>query len=165
MISEHGNVADCSTADPSPGAVDPNIEFCSPSAAGAIACWKSATPHRLLCLDVYRGHHRVAKIKRTGKFAPTAVPAPADTAPLLMVLSDGDHCEIRDGGAWSTRKTNPKYPTYGCTHGNVWADSNAPHAGINESRSAWTVELGAADGKGAVHLAHVAKAYFVGTAS
>src|SRR5437016_6012756 len=47
---EKGLTIDCTGASASPGAVDANIDLCSPSAAYAIACWKSATAHQALCI-------------------------------------------------------------------------------------------------------------------
>lgn len=165
LHSEPTGSVDCSGKSPSPGAVDPDIEFCSPSAEYAVACWKSAVAQRALCMrnprskDVYR-------IPRTGAFAPTAVAPVAYRAPLLMKLADGDFCAIRDGGAWGSLDGHPNlFGTYACIKaGIVWATSTARHFGINESHPLWTVQTAPA-GHHALVLRHIVKAWFVGTKS
>lgn len=155
---------DCSFADPSAGAVSRNIESCSPSVEYAVACWKAAAHKSVLCLRDARVK-RLVRIPRMGKFAATPPPKPADRAPLLVVLSDGTHCTIRDGGAWGQLKGHPRlFGTYSCDrHGAVWARSSAPHSGVNESHASWTVRT-AEFGKRHLATRHVARAYFVGTA-
>jgi hypothetical protein len=153
----------CDVAAPSPGAVNRNIEFCGPSAEYAVACWKAAAPHRVLCMRNPRRPHLV-RIPRVGKFAGTA-PAPADQrAPLLMKLADGDICSIRDGGAWGTLPGHPNlFGTYSCRQdGAVWAASSAAHMGVNEANAAWTVRT-AKFGSNTLVTRHVVKAWFVGT--
>ncbi|HVT22367.1 MAG TPA: hypothetical protein VHE57_13375, partial [Mycobacteriales bacterium] len=66
---------DCSFKDPSVGAVSPDVEACSPSAAYAIACWKSADPGRVLCTRD-PSSHALYELPRDGKFAKTAVAQP-----------------------------------------------------------------------------------------
>jgi hypothetical protein len=51
LKTEPAGSVDCSSKQPSPGAVDFNIEFCSPSAEYAIACWNAAVAHRVLCVS------------------------------------------------------------------------------------------------------------------
>jgi hypothetical protein len=140
---------DCSGRDPSPGAVDRNIEECSPSAAYAIACWKAATAHHVLCTR-NPSSHRLYRIPLTSSFAKTAVAKPKSRAPLLIVLTDGTRCSIRDGGAWAILKSHPNWSgSYSCTkHGVVWASPHAKHYGINESTASWTVHTGSAAGTG-----------------
>ena len=158
---EQGEI-DCSFADPSPGARSKNIEVCSPSAAYAIACWKAAAPHHALCL---RDPHlnKLAKLKLSGHFARTGLAPRKQRAPLRLVLADGTHCMIRDGGAWGSLKSHPKWnATYSCDkHGDVWAAPKAAHWGVNESKPAWRVHTAKA-GKGRVVVTRrVALAYFV----
>jgi hypothetical protein len=154
---------DCSGAGASPGAVSKNILECSPSAEYAIACWKSATPKRALCMRNPR-NHKLAKIPYTGSFAHTAPPR-TNGAPLAITLGDGDKCSIRDGGAWSTLKAHPKWNgEYSCVNdGVVWAPPSSHHYGLNESHAQWTVHTGAASGDGPVVVRNVSRAYFVGT--
>lgn len=160
---EPSGSVDCSTPDPSPGAVDPNIEFCFPSAEYAIACWKSAAPHRVLCIRNPRSKE-VVRIPRLGSFAPTGVAPRRDRAPLTIKLGDGDICSIRDGGAWGSLPGHPDlFGTYSCVHdGAVWAGINAWHRGVNESNPVWTVRT-AHIGTHTLVTRRVVKAWFVGT--
>lgn len=164
VTGEPSEQVDCSVKSPSPGAVSPNIEFCSPSAAYAVACWKAAAPHRVLCLPNPRNKHLV-RIPRNGAFASTGLAPRAQRAPLLIRLGDGDLCSIRDGGAWPGLPGHPKlFGTYSCTKdGAVWATATAKHQGVNESNPVWTVRT-AHFGSHKLVTRHVTKAWFVGTA-
>lgn len=165
LHSEPTGSVDCSTQVPSPGAVSPNIEFCSPAYEYAIACWKSAVAQRALCIrnpnstDVYR-------IPRTGAFASTPVAPVKYRAPLLIKLGDGDFCAIRDGGAWGSLTGHPNlFGTYGCVNdGIVWATASAPHFGINESQVLWRVRVAPAGNHDLVTKS-VVRGWFVGTHS
>jgi len=161
---QRGMSVSCTPAEPSPGAVSRNIEECSPSAAYAIACWKSVTPHRTLCLRDPR-RKAVDSLRLSGRFAPTRVARRRDRAPLLMVLTDGTRCFIRDGGAWGTLKSRPHwYGSYSCSrHGVVWAPPRASHYGVDESHPSWTVRTAPFNGRRLV-TRHIRRAYFVGTA-
>lgn len=164
---QHGESIDCSAPPfPSPGAVDRNIEECSPSAAYAIACWKAAQAHQALCIR-NPSSHRVYRIGLTSSFAKTAAVKARLRAPLLIVLNDGTRCTIRDGGAWSALKGHPNwFGSYSCTrHGVVWSPPKSTHFGINESSASWTVHTGSATGTGKLTVRHVKRAYFVGTAT
>jgi hypothetical protein len=165
LKTEPTGAVDCSSKEPSPGAVDINIEFCSPSAEYAIACWNAALAHRVLCVRNPRSKD-VIRIPRIGAFANTSVAPAAFRAPLLMKLADGDFCSIRDGGAWGTLTGHPNlFGTYACVHaGIVWASASARHFGVNESHPVWTVQTAPA-GNHALVTRHVAKAWFVGTHS
>ncbi|HMC69779.1 MAG TPA: hypothetical protein VKJ07_11550, partial [Mycobacteriales bacterium] len=165
VTSEPTGSVDCSTKQPSPGAVSPNIEFCSPSAEYAIACWRALLQNRVLCMrdprtkDVYR-------IPRIGAFASTPVASVFYRAPLVMKLGDGDFCSIRDGGAWGTLNGHPNlYGTYSCVNaGIVWAYNSSAHFGVDETHPIWTVATAPA-GNHTLVTRHVVKAWFVGTAS
>jgi hypothetical protein len=155
----------CSPANPSPGARTKNIEFCSPSYEAAVACWESATPHHALCLRDPQTKV-LAKLRLTGGFAPTKRAPKKQRAPLSLVLTDGTVCSIRDGGAWGTLQSHPKwYGTYSCSHhGVVWSPPNADHSGIDESQASWRVRTAPASGKGKkIVTRHVKRAYFVAT--
>ena len=160
------SVVDCSFKDPSRGAISPNIENCGPSAAYAIACWKSATPKRVLCMQD-PSKHVLAEMKRQGRFAPTKLAKPRDRAPLLIVLTDGSRCQIREGGAWGQPKGHPNlYGAYSCDkHGVAWlyakGSHNDPHNGVDESSASWTIRTGNSQ----IVWRHIAQAYFVATAS
>jgi hypothetical protein len=162
---QHSGSIDCSERFASPGAVNRNVEECSPSAAYAIACWKSATAHRALCMR-NPSSHRLYSARLTSSFAATAAVKAKLRAPLLIVLTDGTRCSIRDGGAWSSLKSHPKWTgSYSCTkHGVVWSPPHAKHEGVNESAASWTVHTGSATGTGELTVRHVKRAYFVGTA-
>jgi hypothetical protein len=165
MTTEPGGVVDCSIVSPSLVAVSANIEFCSPAAEYAVACWKAALAHHALCMRDPRSN-QVVRISRSGPFAAT-VPVPAvRRAPLMIKLGDGDICRIRDGGAWAQLPGHPDlFGTYGCKHdGKVWATASAPHQGVNESHPVWTVRT-AHFGSSTLVTRHIVKAWFVGTAS
>jgi hypothetical protein len=164
--TERTGSVNCSFAEPSPGAVSRNIEFCSPSVEQAVACWKSAAAHRVLCIR-NPGSHNLVRIPRSGKFARTKLAPRVQRAPLLIVLRDGTRCDIRDGGAWSTLKSHPNWVgRYSCDHhGDVWSPATATHNGVNESKPSWTVRTAARTGKGPVTVRPIARAYFVGTAT
>jgi hypothetical protein len=157
---------DCSFPDASPGAVGRNIEECSPSAEYAIACWKAAEAHHALCMRD-PSSRRLYRIRLMSSFAKTAVAKSKSRAPLLIVLTDGTRCSIRDGGAWAVLKSHPKWTgAYTCSrHGVVWAPPHAKHYGIDESATSWSVHTGSATGNGTLTVRHVKRAYFVGTAS
>jgi hypothetical protein len=164
---QHGGSIDCGAPPfPSPGAVDRNIEECSPSAAYAIACWKAAEAHHALCLR-NPSSHRLYRIRLTRSFAKTPAVKAKLRAPLLIVLTDGTRCTIRDGGAWSILKSHPKwFGSYSCSrHGVVWSPPHSKRFGVNESAASWSVHTGSAAGTGKLTVRHVKTAYFVGTAT
>ena len=154
---------DCSDAGASPGAVNKNILECSPSAEYAIACWKSSTPNRALCMRNPR-NHKLAKIPYTGPFAHTAAPH-TNGAPLAITLGDGDKCSIRDGGAWGTLQGAPELDRRVLVRQRRrrLGAAELDHYGVNESHAQWTVHTAAASGEGPVAVRNVSRAYFVGT--
>ena len=152
----------CSPAFPSPGAVSPNIESCYPSAEYAIACWKAAAAHKVLCMRNPRAR-KLVRIPRSGPFAPTPLAPASERAPLSMVLSNGTYCSIRDGGAGPSRAGHPHWTaTYYCDNGKIiWMRPGAKHLGVFERFPSWTViEAGAT---GLIVARHVLRAWFVGT--
>jgi hypothetical protein len=159
------DVVECNFAEPSPGSISPNVEECSPSAAYAIACWKAATAHEALCMQ-NASSHKLSEVKLDGKFAATKAASAYDRAPLYLVLTDGTHCSIRDGGAWGFLKSNPHYTgSYSCSdQSNVWAPPKSGHYGVNESAATWTVRTASESDKGPLVTRDVASAYFVATA-
>lgn len=164
VMSEPTGSVDCSFAEPSPGAVSPNIEFCSPSAEYAIACWKAAKRHHVYCMRDPR-KKQVALIPRAGAYADTAIAKRRDRAPLLIVLGDNDVCTMRSGGTGGTLPDHPKlYATYYCVRdGAVWAPASPAHLGINESTKVWTVRTAVAGSSNSLRTRRVKTAYFVGT--
>jgi hypothetical protein len=163
ITSNHDFQVDCRLREPSPGAVSPNIEWCSPTVAYPVACWNAAAPHRVLCLQDAR-RSNLMRYARTGRFAPTSLAAPDKRAPLWIRLADGDFCSFRAGGAWPQLPGHPRlFGTYSCQHdGAVWATLSAAHYGVEESRASWTV-LTAQFGHHHLVTRHVARAFFVGT--
>jgi len=162
VMPEPSGGVDCSFPDPSPGAVSPNIEFCSPSAAYAVACWKAAAAHKVLCMRDPRVR-QLARIQRLGPFAPTGLAPASDRAPLSMVLGNGAYCTIRDGGAGPERAGHPRWvATYYCDNGGiVWMRPGARHQGVFEGAPSWTVIV--AGTSGPIFARHALRAWFVGT--
>jgi hypothetical protein len=161
--AEPTGLVDCSFPNPSPAAVSRNIEFCSPNAEYAVACWKAAVVHKVLCLRNPRAH-KLVRIPRDGPFAPTGL-APADErAPLSMALASGDYCVFRAGGTAPTRAGHPQWiATYYCNSGKiVWMRPGARHYGVNETSDSWVVTVAGPTGPIFVH--HLSRAWFVGTA-
>jgi hypothetical protein len=163
---EKDDVVECAPALTSPVSISPNVEECSPSAAYAVACWKSATPHQALCLENPR-RKQLTAAKVSGKFSPTKPVSKTRLSPFGIVLTDGTYCTIRDGGAWGQMKAHPNYfGSYSCTrHGVVWSPPNAAHYGVNKSSASWTVQTGNGAGTGGLTTRHVARAYYVATAT
>ena len=135
------SVTDCST--PSPSAVADDVYYCSPSAAGANACWPS-TPGSLLCVDNPwdRSLHRVAY---SGALPPVQHPATPD--PFALTLDDGTRCLFRNGGAWGGR-ADGYVGVYGCgpqggpNPAVLWLPSQGQGSCIDRSQEVWTVKVG-----------------------
>jgi hypothetical protein len=154
---------DCGTTpsntQASPVAVDDNILSCSPSSAYAVACWKDPAPFVVVC---YRDPWNKKLVRMPIGESFPAVTAPSPAQPLGLLLSDGDHCLIRNGGTWNGLAQHPGwYGTYSCARdGAVW-DDNAD--GINQSSPRWTVNVAPISGAGPLNTRGVIKAYFIGT--
>lgn len=161
VVKESGGV-DCSFPQASPAAVDPDILFCSPDAAYAVACWRSATPHHVLCLRDARTH-KLAKLPVLGKIAHTT--PYRIRGPLDLRLRNGLTCTLRAGGAGATLHQHPQWAVYYyCTHNQaIWAPMNAKNWGINRFHPVWTAHVGRADGTGKVAVRRVARVWLVGT--
>jgi hypothetical protein len=162
VTGEPTGSVDCSFANPSPGAVSPNIEFCFPSAEYAVACWKAHALHRVLCLRNPR-QHKLVRIPRQGAFAPTALAPARQRAPLGLMLVTGTYCSLRDGGAGPMRQGHPQWAaTYYCNDGKaLWLRPGAPHLGVFMRFPSWTViEAGES---GPIVARHVLRAWFAGT--
>lgn len=161
---EPSGLVDCSTPDPSPGALSRNIEWCSPSYEYAVACWKSATPQHVLCMR-NAAVRQLVKIPRSGAFASTSRAPWLERGPLVLVLTDGAHCSIRNGGTAAVLQQHPTWnATYYCTsNGAVWAPPGAAHQGVDEATPTWTVRTAPVSGYGNVVTRNVARAYFVAT--
>ncbi len=155
-VTEAGAV-DCPEGAAAAVSLSRNVHECNPSAAAADVCWASATPRHVLCLrDPW-----VPTLTELATSTPLApVGAVAAPQPFGLELSDGDHCRIRNGGAWGHPRSHPTYiGFYSCTkHGAVWG----ARTGIDMSAPRWIVLVG--DGTGALEYQTVVKAYYVRTA-
>lgn len=135
-----GQASDCAT--PSPSATADNVYYCSPSAAGANACWPS-TPGSLLCVD-NPWDKRLHRVTYGGPLPPVQHPATPD--PFALTLDDGTHCLFRNGGAWGGR-ADGYVGAYGCgdTVTNVavlWLPDQGAGTCIDRSGPVWTVKVG-----------------------
>jgi hypothetical protein len=156
-VVREDSTVDCPALTPSPVSLSRNVYACSPSAAGADVCWASATAGHVLCLRDPRAKV-LAELKLAAPLRPAR--ATATPQPLGLELSDGDHCRIRDGGAWGRPAAHPDYVGfYSCTkHEAVWGAK----AGINMGSPTWTVVVGGDTGP--LVTRNVLKAYYVTTA-
>jgi hypothetical protein len=156
------NSVDCTTSvEASPAAVDNNIIFCAPDSAYAVACWTASyQAGSLLCLQ---DPWNTTLTAVTVASPPPDRQAPATPHPLGLVLDDGDHCLLRDGGAWAARHDPTEYGTYSCAKdGVIWGPEGSD--GITRSAATWTVRTGPTSGTGALTAHTVRTAYFVGAA-
>ena len=131
------SVSECTV--PSLSAVADDIYACSPSAAGADPCWPSA-PESLLCLDD-PWNKQLHRVTHSAPLPP--VQAPAITDPVALLLDDGTHCRLRNGGAWGGRDDG-YVGVYGCGGANavLWLPSQGPGTCVDRSTPAWTVKIG-----------------------
>lgn len=155
---------DCRYHYQSPGALSPNIGWCSPSAATAIACWKAAASRKALCLTNALKPELTRFPLLHGVWTSSQVLPSERRAPLAIQLANGRYCQIRDGGAWELLPHHPNlYGTYSCGRRvAVWAPAGAPHNGVNESQPSWTVRVGRFGHRTLVER-HVVRAWFVAT--
>jgi hypothetical protein len=156
VVSED-NTVDCPSYASSRVSLSRNVYDCNPSVATADVCWPSATPQHVLCLR-NPWVPTLAQLRISAPLRPVrAIAAPL---PLGLELGDGDHCRLRDGGAWGSPQAHPNYVGfYTCTkHEAVWGAKT----GINTSSAAWTVLVGAQTGPLVTRT--VVKAYYVTTA-
>lgn len=160
---ETPGVLNCTAGMASPGAVDPDILECSPSAEPAVACWLSHVPHRSLCLLDPRKKHLVS-LKRDGVMAQSLPAVTSKRAPLALRLADGNYCSIRINGAGAILQGHRRYGvTYYCQHGQAaWAPFAGRTWGIDRSQPVWRVRTAPANGHGKLRTRNVAKVWFVG---
>lgn len=161
-VTQGSGTVDCRFPGASPAAVDPNIVYCSPNAAYAVACWNSARPRYVLCLQDARKAHLV----RYRHSEPVAQTMPLKVrAPLDVRLGDGKYCTLRVGGAGPSLKGHPRwYASYYCTHRTaIWARMGTTNWGINRTHKIWTVKIAPEINNGTLHTRRVFRAWFVGT--
>jgi len=141
----------------SSSAVSDGITACGPSALYLPSCWHSGA-RGLLCLRD-PGERVLVRIRLQGAY-PTAR-APHVPVPQELVLGDGEHCEIRVGGAWGTVPGHPRWlGFYSCDHGALYGPPRS--SGIDRSHPRWQVNEVSA--RGVIHHRVVRKAVDVGTA-
>jgi hypothetical protein len=141
-------------------AVNDNIVFCPPSVAYAVVCWKDPAPSTAICFpDPWS--KKLVRMPSEGSL-PT-VTAPSKAQPFGLLLSNGDRCKIRDGGAFSQLEGHPDlYVGYFCTSGKVlWGKQGS--SGISRSTPTWTVQAAPESGSVPLKTLRVVKAYFIGT--
>jgi len=144
--------------------VDAGIIECGDSALYGVACWPAAKAGTVLC-DRDPFGRQLAQIP--ARFV-TKLPVTHEPAvPFGLELDNGEHCKIRDGGAWSKPEQQPSYVGYyECgSHGAVWGPpDDYKTGGVNQSSPQWTVIVGASSGEGALVRHRVVTAAFVGMA-
>ena len=162
-VSRQAGSVDCSFGLASPGAVDPDIVQCTPSAANADACWLSRTPHRTLCLLEPRTT-KLFSVRYKDVMAQSLPYLAAKRGPLGVRLADGTYCNIRMNGAGNPLQGHPNYGiAYYCAHGQaIWAPFSARNWGIERSHPVWTARTAPADGHATLRTRNVAEAWFVG---
>jgi hypothetical protein len=148
----------------SPVAVDTGIFQCGASADYAVACWRSARRGTVLC-DRDPFGRQLAQIPV--EFVAVTDSAAPPPVPFGLELDNGERCNVRNGGAWSSPKQHPRWVGYyGCRSGDiVWAPvAAAATGGIDKSSSQWTVTVGAGSGESPLVRHRVVTARFVGMA-
>ncbi|HEV7145599.1 MAG TPA: hypothetical protein VGN48_01235 [Pedococcus sp.] len=133
---------------------------CGSSADYGVACWRASARATMYCLQNPFGKN-LAQLALTDTALPGA-PAPVVATPLGLVLDDGAHCLIRDGGSWSSLPGYPEwYGTYFCNSANdqiVWAPGVSD--GVDRTTATWTVVT---TGRSSTPVTHaVTMAYFAG---
>jgi hypothetical protein len=132
--------AECN--EPSPAAVSNNIYGCAPSAYSADVCWP-ASGLDLLCMN----DPWAKEVHRIHVPAPlNPVTAPVAPQPVALLLDDGTHCRIRNGGSWSGRDDG-YLGAYRCDP-NEAVLTRPNSEPIDRSTPLWTVKLGDLPGFG-----------------
>jgi hypothetical protein len=164
-VTSSNQSIDCSSyVVASPVARSAGILRCSPDSAGAMACWHAQDPHRALCLTD-PAQRRLISYPLTGGFGSAP---PRAAVPFGLLLSDGTRCGLRNGGAWPQPVLHPDWQGYYLCGGGtaVWAPPSAlATEGIDESRPAWTVQVGAQSGPSSYVTRTVVTAFYVATAT
>ncbi|PPK69597.1 alpha/beta fold hydrolase [Actinokineospora auranticolor] len=131
---------------PSPAAVGPDVVACSPSAAGALACWVEPNRRDLLCGGFpWKKQLRRAVSKEA---VPSVTPSP-NPAPWGLELDGGAKCLLRNGGSWGGR-ADGYVGAYSCDQGNSDFVLTGPDGGdvVDRSKPVWTVQIGQLGGDG-----------------
>ena len=126
---------------PSPYAIGPNIQYCSPHVDGADVCWAPPGQHFIYCGNT-PWDHTVRKIFATDVVS--AVPASIDPQPWAIELADGTRCPAKFENG-NRQGANGTLALYTCdSRLNVMAKDN-DHV-IDRSNPIWTVIVGEVDG-------------------
>lgn len=166
-VPESGDPVVCDRHYASPVAVDAGIIECGDTALYGVACWPVVRYATALC---YRDPFGRQLAQIPAQFV-TKLPVTHEPAvPFGLELDNGEHCKIRDGGAWSKPEQQPSYVGYYQCDSDfqdaVWGPpDDYKSGGINQSSPQWTVIVGAASGKGPLVRHRVVSARFVGMAS
>ncbi|HEV7195969.1 MAG TPA: hypothetical protein VGN19_08520 [Pedococcus sp.] len=139
--------------------VNQGVYDCSTSTDYEVACWRATLRATMYCLQNPFGK-QLAQLPLTNTSLPAA-PGLAVASPLALILDDGAHCLIRDGGSWPTLAAYPDWiGTYSCNTSNdriLWASDGD---GVNRTNRTWTVT---STGKSNTPVLHAVKvAYFAG---
>jgi hypothetical protein len=128
--------------EPSPAAAGDNIYGCAPSAYAADVCWPAADLDLLCMNDPWaKGVHRIHVA------APLdPVTAPVAPQPVALLLDDGTHCRLRNGGSWGGRDDG-YVGAYRCDANQVVL-ARPDAEPIDRSTPSWTVKLGDLPGFG-----------------
>ena len=122
--------------EPSPAAVGDNIYGCAPSAYAADVCWPAADLDLLCMNDPWaKGVHRIH-----------VAAAPVAPQPVALLLDDGTHCRLRNGGSWGGRDDG-YVGAYRCDANQVVL-ARPDAEPIDRSTPSWTVKLGDLPGFG-----------------
>jgi hypothetical protein len=159
-----GSALPCSTdpSYPADGAVTGGIYYCAGGAAEADACWPAVEPQHVLCLlDPFS---RTVNLEYIGKTLGPVVPV-AKPVPIGLELANGDQCRLRVGGSWSAQEQHPDWVGYYSCSGQhaIFAAPSDSFAGIDDSKSSWTVHVGTFSAP--LKTVAVSSAYYVGIAS
>jgi hypothetical protein len=128
------HTVDCT--EPSPAAVSDNIYSCAPTAASADVCWPTSGLDLLCMNDPW-----AKELHRVRASAPLPPVSPRDRPiPVALLLDDGTHCRLRNGGAWGYRYDDLR-GFYNCGLPlAVLAPMNTDP--IDRSSAVWTVKVG-----------------------
>jgi len=161
--SSPGTGFDCSAATAADYAVSGFVFDCGVSAADA--CWLSDDETSVSCLGDDPLSRKLFEYPLNAQTAPDPVVTEpvAHPIPIVLALADGDTCRARSGGSWGPLAAHPDWAGfYTCGASDaVWAPPEPASFGIDQSTSPWTVQVGAADGTGALRAVAVTDAYYV----
>lgn len=141
--------------------MDPGIYDCGKAADYGVACWKAAPARATMyCLRDPFGK-RLVQLPLGDTTLPGAS-VPIVASPLGLVLDDGAHCLVRDGGSWPSLSGYDDWiGTYSCNTTKdhiLWASGASD--GIDRTARAWTVMATGTTDRRVAHTVSIA--YVVG---